>query len=577
MNIRQTGIGLALVAAGSLAVLWIPGIPLGVPGEWVWSRIPVVPGELTLLVLGIVSALVVGALYLGLVVFGASRLEQAGRFELAGWLAALVAAGFAWLWVVQESPAAPQYALGKSGWVLYFHAHEGYFEQARYVMRDVPSYLAGYEKEMSQGDYLHLGTHPPGLILFHRACFNLCSGSSALADLLTRTEPTSFRDAMEVTERSERAGREPVTTTEIAALWLAVLITQALAAATVVPLYLLVGRTNSRTTSWWTAALWPLVPALAVFLPKSDAMLPFFGVLFLWLWLEGFRTGRLVWCALAGGVFWLGMFLSLAVLPVALAAALLTIWESIACKPEDRTRLRYRDWAARIAAAAIGWLVPVLLLWLFARINLFAVWRWNYRNHAAFYEHAQQFPRTYWKWLIANAIELSFAVGFPLIVAAVIGFRHVLAAGWRRRAMGPYWCLTATWLVLWISGKNMGEAARLWLLFMPWPVWLAAGYFAAGSQAVGDQPSRPWRAAALLFLIQIVVAIGTVTRVTGFDFPIAPDAHGVTMRESLPLSRITSATADAFRESPHRPPPAGIPIGRRGEAKDEGRRSAAAG
>jgi methylthioxylose transferase len=550
MNIRQTGIGLALVAAGSLAVLWIPGIPLGVPGEWVWSRIPVAPGEWTLLVLGVVSALIVGGLYFGLVALGASRLERAGRLESLGWPAALVAAAFAWLWALQESPAAPQYALGKSGWVLYYHAHEGYFEQARYVVRDVPSFLAGYEKEMSRGDYLHLGTHPPGLILFHRACFNLCSGSRGLVDLLTQTEPTSFHDAMEVTKQSESAGRQPVTSTEIAALWLAALITQALAAATVVPLYLLVRRTNSPTTSWWTAALWPLVPALAVFLPKSDAMLPFFGALFLWLWLEGFRTGRLLWCALAGVIFWLGMFLSLAILPVALAAALLTIWESIVCRHEERTRLRSRDWAVRIAAAAIGWGVPVLLLWLFARINLFAVWHWNYRNHAAFYEHSQQFPRTYWKWLVANAVELAFAVGCPMIVAAAIGFRRVFATGWRRRAMGPYWCLTATWLLLWLSGKNMGEAARLWLLFMPWPVWLAASYFAAGSQTVGDEPPRPWRAAALLFVIQMVVAIGTVTRVTGFDFPVTPDAHAVAIRESLPVSLLASAGPNTIRTTP---------------------------
>ena len=34
MNTRRTGIGLALVAAGSLAVLWLHGPPLGVPGEW---------------------------------------------------------------------------------------------------------------------------------------------------------------------------------------------------------------------------------------------------------------------------------------------------------------------------------------------------------------------------------------------------------------------------------------------------------------------------------------------------------------------------------------------------------------
>lgn len=546
MKIRQAGIGLALVAAGSLAILWLTAIPLGVPSEWAWSRIPAASGEWTLLILGWLSAAVVGGLYVGFIIAGSVRLERAGRLESAAWLAGLCAMGFAWLWALQESPARPQYALGKSGWVLYYPAHEGYFEQARHEMRNVSSYLAGYEQEMARGDYLHLGTHPPGLMLFHRACINLCAASPALDELLLQTEPRSFVDAMDVTATTERRGRQPLTSADTAAIWLAALLTQAVAVATLIPLFLLVRRTDSPTTSWWTAALWPLVPALAIFLPKSDALLPFFGVLFLWLWLEGFCRGSLLLCALSGLVFFLGMCLTLAILPIAVAAVLLTIWEALICSREERVAPLYRGWMVRLAAAAAGWGIPVLLFWLLAHLNLIAVWRWNLRNHAAFYDH---YARTYWKWLLANPIEVVFAVGAPIVFALVVAFRNRLAAGWRKRAMGPYWCLTATWAVLWLTGKNMGEAARLWLIFMPWAVWLAAAFFALSSSAAGGQRTSPARLAALVFVCQIVVAIGTVTRVTGFDFPEVPETKTVAVGKGLKVDQPASLAANAIRPS----------------------------
>ncbi len=59
------------------------------------------------------------------------------RGQVAAWLAALTAGGFAWLWVVQDSPADPAFGMAKTGWVLYFRGTEGYFDQARYEMRDV--------------------------------------------------------------------------------------------------------------------------------------------------------------------------------------------------------------------------------------------------------------------------------------------------------------------------------------------------------------------------------------------------------------------------------------------------------
>jgi len=514
MNGRRTAIGFTLVAAGSLAIQWLSNLPLGVPGEWVWDRIPVARGEWIAVVLGWLAAGVVGALYIVFALVAARRVEGAPRWQVAGWLAGLTLGGFAWLWVVQDSPADPAYGMAKTGWVLYFRGTEGYFDQARYVMRGVPSYLAGYEQVMAQGDVLHLGTHPPGLMLFHRACIKLCESSPLLREFLLRTQPASFREALDQTEELNRGSPREITPSDRAALWLAALVTQALAAATLIPIYLLVARDHSRTVAWLTSSLWPLIPALAVFLPKSDALLPFLGAIFLWVWLEGFRLGRLGLCCLAGAILWLSMFLSLAILPIGAAAALLTIWEGMLCSRSERSVVAPRDWTLRIGAAAIGWAIPILALAGFFKLNLLRVWSWNYHNHAGFY---QQNVRTYWLWLIANPIEFAFALGPPLALAAILGISFQLRSGWRRRAAGPAWCLTAIWLLLWLSGKNMGEAARLWLIVMPWPVWLASGYFAAHFETPQLESGRfSNRAALVLLAIQMIVCLGTVTRVTGF-------------------------------------------------------------
>ena len=99
----------------------------------------------------------------------------------------LCAAGFGWLWVVQDSPARTEHTTAKWFWVLYYPGTEGYYDEARHRMNDVPSYLADYQRRMADGDYLHFGTHPPGLILFHRALINLCEASPGLRDFLVQT------------------------------------------------------------------------------------------------------------------------------------------------------------------------------------------------------------------------------------------------------------------------------------------------------------------------------------------------------------------------------------------------------
>src|SRR4029079_13506910 len=84
--------------------------------------------------------------------------------------------------------------------------------------------------------------------------------------------------------------------------------------------------------------------------------------------------------------------------------------------------------------------------------------------------------RTYWKWLLINPLEFAIAAGLPLAVLAAWSLIRTA----RRTPVSPCGQVGA-WLItialLWISGKNMGEAARLWIILMPFLVWILGPVF----------------------------------------------------------------------------------------------------
>ena len=68
------------------------------------------------------------------------------------------------------------------------------------------------------------------------------------------------------------------------------------------------------------ACFWPLLPALAVFIPKSDAAFPLIGTGFVLAWMQAARRRSWILACLAGVLLFLGLMFSLAFLPVALFA-----------------------------------------------------------------------------------------------------------------------------------------------------------------------------------------------------------------------------------------------------------------
>ena len=68
-------------------------------------------------------------------------------------------------------------------------------------------------------------------------------------------------------------------------------------------------------------------------------------------------------------------------------------------------------------------------------------------------------------------MELAWAAGLPLAWATCAEVVHwVRTRGWSI----PLATFGFTWGLLWLTGKNRGEAARLWLFLVPLLCWITA-------------------------------------------------------------------------------------------------------
>lgn len=516
---------LLLGTVATLAVLWGTTWPLGISGEWEWLRLPADAESALNLLLTLVAA----AGYVLVVAIGSQRLEfpRVTRGEVAAWLVVLWAAAFGWLWCVQKT-APTAGSLGKTPFVLYYPGASGYFTHARYEETDFRRFLADYEALMRQGDVLHIGTHPPGLFCVFYGLIDLVDRFPGLAKGLTDLQPESIRQALSIIATNTARTTQPLEPRDGAVLWLAILIAQAVAALTVIPFYGLLRRTLSRAAAYAAAALWPAVPAVAVFLPKSDAVYPALSATLVWLCVETWFNntsateqprpswGQGLLGFAAGFVAWLGLFCSLAFLPVVVfvkAVSLAELWKR---PPGEWLReILVRRWKA-LVGAMVGFWAPITVLWMTTGMNLLVVWWWNYHNHAAFYS---RFPRSYFAWLALNPLELTFAVGWPLMGAALwTGVRWVRESPRLDVSNGGLGKVTAlftgaaVWGLLWLSGKNSGEASRLWLLLMPGLVWLAAHFPKPNSSDDFPALRRQWA----LLALSLATCAATVHRVGGF-------------------------------------------------------------
>jgi hypothetical protein len=195
----------------------------------------------------------------------------------------------------------------------------------------------------------------------------------------------------------------------------------------------------------------------------------------------------------AGMMMAVGMVFTLAFLAIGLIVAL-----SVCSSSSITWRVR----ALLIVAIGIGFVAVLLSGWSATGANPVEIARWNLRHHARFYV---EYPRTFRLWLLVNPIELMIALGLPSVVWCGFG---LLAP---RCVPSSVWCTLLVLLLLNLVGRNLGEVARLWMLFMP-PLLILAGQgcnrletrpaaFSASTALVGVQTL------ALQSMIQVVYPV----------------------------------------------------------------------
>jgi hypothetical protein len=448
----------ALLVVALLAAIRRKLMPLGIKGEWEWLRVTIAPPLDGLLEAGLAVAAYSAFVALGLRALGRGA---PSRLREGGWLAGLAAAAVT-VQVLIPVGAPDEYDLTKWAYVNYFSPSTGYYKVAKQEAAADPwRFLAEYPAWIRSQDSLHIGTHPPGLIAVQCLLLRTMEANPAVVDTLLRSMPCSTAQGFRQLERMER---KTIPRADRASLYLTALLTLLSCAGTVVPLYLLSRSSTAPPMAWAVAALWPLAPAINLFQPGADTAYPMLSTSALALAAWGtryssagppFRAGPVL-AAVSGMAMAFGMAFTLAFLPVGLIVAIVIVSAS-AVSPARRAGLILATGAGFLALTAAGWGM--------IGANPVVVWSWNLHHHARFYV---EYPRTYLAWLAANPVELAIALGLPSAAWCAVGFaspRSVPRAAW------------ATLGVLFVSnlvGRNMGEVARLWMLFLP-PLLTASG------------------------------------------------------------------------------------------------------
>lgn len=483
---------LLLVAGLSVAVavnLFARGVGVGIRAyraEWIWRplakelRVHLMPAFLA-------SAALVGLVWW---LCRRGRWEEMRPWGRAMALAALVLVTFALQCALINAIGQPWAGPGA---IIASPVTTTYFDDSRHV-GPVGEYLARYHEIMPTLRY-HAATHPPGTTLFFWAVRRACRWvpSSWYAESVTVATVQAYADFLGVGfPRSD--GLAAV----VSALLLALL-----GACTVVPVYLLTSRmTGAQAAGGVAACLTAGIPSLLLLSASSDQLVFFFAVRIVLLAYLAWKSER-VWVSAAAGVLCaVGLFVSLGLLALVgwLLLWALFGWLRAADRGAALRRLAVR-WAAG-GAGFIGFYLALFLAtgyrgWTVAYLGIFA--------------HRQattvEFPRTYWKWVLMNPVEMAVFAGLALVAAAAW-------AGIQRKALSPsLGVFLISWLaalaVLDVSGTVRGEVGRIWL-FLMWPLAVGAG------AAVAKLPERRLTA-TMLVAMQVCQALAMRAYLTMYD------------------------------------------------------------
>jgi hypothetical protein len=478
--------GLAVAIAANL---FARGVGVGIPAyraEWMWrplaKAIPVNLLPATLVAAALV--LLVGALC-------RSRWWEGGsRWRRALALLALVLVTFALQTAMVNAIGEPWVAPGA---IVASPVSTTYFAISHDV-HSVRGYLADYHHIMPGLPY-HAATHPPGITLLflavRRACAAATPESAASSPVIARVQ--FYAEELGVGFPPEDA---------VAAIASALLLALA-GSASIVPVYLLARQLSTARAALCAAALTASLPALLLLPASADQLVLLLAALTIWLAYAAWRHSNPLLSLLPGISLAAGTFVTLG---FAIIGVWLVLWAALGVLGASGRAEATRRLLRRAGIALCGFAAAYLALFLTTGYRAWAVAYFGLIAHRQ--ATTVEFPRTYWKWVLMNPVEMTVFAGLALVVAALWSWPGV-----RRAAPRLLRAFLFSWLIvlaaLDLSGAVRGEVGRIWL-FLMWPLALAAG----------ERLSRAQRYAApmmLLVIMQLAQALAMRGYLTMYD------------------------------------------------------------
>ncbi len=433
------GAGAGLLFAAAVAAMAAAGVlPRGIPGQWQWPTWPAaVVGPLA--VAGMGAAIVAAA--------AAAYFAGYGRRRAAGWAAAAALAGIAALpYLLLWSEPGGRVRATLAAWSdLSF----GYLSLAARE-DDIARFVRDARGRTDLGRVpMRVATHPPGPVLFMRACLGLWRWWPGLRERVSSwlAGRVPLEALSEIARELSSAHPGPG---EIGAGLLAALLlmagTGAAAGGIAFCAWVFFGRGGE--VDWRVAAVaGALVPALFIFNPSLEPWAAAAGIWAVALWALALQR-RSPWLAFGAGAVW-----SVGLLWVYNLLALVVIFAALA----------RRRWDWRLAGALAAGLAAGHLPLIAVGYNPAASLILSLRAH-----HAIMAQRSALPWMALNAWDFVLFCGLGPLALAAMARRRSWAG---RAAIGA---AAAVGLLL-LSGSTRGEVGRIWSFLMPYFALAAGG------------------------------------------------------------------------------------------------------
>ncbi len=321
-----------------------------------------------------------------------------------------------------------------------------------------------YEQFVAAPDQVFARSKPPGQLLFYMAC-------SAAAD---RVMPVLWDPPM--TQRTDIKSASHGRLVNFATLFFPLF-----SMLPIVPLAYLGNALLGRERALWPALLFLLIPQVQLVTLHMDQVIYPLLVATVYAFAVHAalaRTRALVWWIATGTAAWFALFVSFSV-----AAALVPLVFVIPLVHGASLRDRARALGTGVAVAAVAFFAWLATFAVLLDYRVLVAYRRGFENHVRWNGW-----RDDWTWPAAklNLSEFAYWLGVPIV--ALFLWQLVVAIRRPKEPLSLFgWATLAAILITAAVGKTLGEVARLWLVFVPAVVLLAARALAgvrAGSSIV---------------------------------------------------------------------------------------------